>query len=233
MSAVSVLTQLSIYIFYILLPLLALYIAYLVITKAFNDMGFSEFEAIIIVFISFLLGYGLADGIIKEYVGFGFSNVPLFSYDNWRVGINTGGAIIPIIISIYLITKNKLSVARVGIGILIVAIITFFVTRPDPSKGIVSSFPFWLLPVFCASIASIFLLWKNLHKAAPFAYVSGTIGVLIGADFLHLMVLLGTETQTIRNAVIGGAVVLDMVFITGLLAVILDGILMFGQKKQN
>jgi len=106
MITASVLTQLSAYVFYILLPLLALYIVYLIITKAFKDMGFTSLEAIIIVFASFLLGSGLFD----EYVGFNFSNIYLFSSGNWDIGINTGGAIIPIILSLYLIIKSAKSI---------------------------------------------------------------------------------------------------------------------------
>lgn len=227
MLATSVLTQISAYILYILLPLLALYFGYLIITKAFNNMGFNSFEALIIVFVSFLLG----SGIVDEYIGFSFSNIHLFIYGNWIVGINTGGAVIPIILSIYLLVKNKLKLSRILLGTIIVAVITYFVTEPIPQKGIVAKFPFWLLPVFFASIASIILSWNDKHKAAPLAYISGTMGVLIGADFLHLLSLLETEIQTTRNAVIGGASVFDMVFITGILAVIVDGILLYRERK--
>ncbi|UCF12725.1 MAG: DUF1614 domain-containing protein [Thermoplasmatales archaeon] len=190
-------------------------------------MGFNSFEALIIVFVSFLLG----SGIVDEYIGFSFSNIHLFIYGNWIVGINTGGAVIPIILSIYLLVKNKLKLSRILLGTIIVAVITYFVTEPIPQKGIVAKFPFWLLPVFFASIASIILSWNDKHKAAPLAYISGTMGVLIGADFLHLLSLLETEIQTTRNAVIGGASVFDMVFITGILAVIVDGILLYRERK--
>lgn len=227
MLATSVLTQISAYVLYILLPLLALYIGYLIITKAFNDMDFTSFEAIIIVFVSFLLG----SGIVDEYIGFSFSNIHLFVYGNWIVGINTGGAVIPIILSIYLSVKNKLQLSRILLGTIIVAVITYFVTEPIPQKGIVAKFPFWLLPVFFASLTSIILSWKDKRKAAPLAYISGTMGVLIGADFLHLISLIETEIQTTRNAVIGGASVFDMVFITGILAVIVDGILIYRERK--
>lgn len=192
-------------------------------------MGFTSLEAIIIVFISFLLGSGIVDG----YVGISFSNIHLFTYGNWIVGINTGGAVIPIILSIYLYIKNKLQLSKVFLGIIIVAIITYFVTEPIPQKGIVAKFPFWLLPIFFASLASIILYWKDIRKAAPFAYISGTIGVLIGADFFHLINLLGTNVQTTRFAVIGGASIFDMVFITGILAVIVDGVLTFKKRKKD
>lgn len=222
MSPASILT----YILYIVLPILVLYIGYLIVTKAFNDMGFTSFEAIIIVFISFILGAGILD----EYTGFSFANIHLITYNNWHIGINTGGAVIPIILSIYLYIKNKLEMKKVLVGIMIVAVITYFVTFPDPQKGIVSRFPFWLLPVFFASLASIILLWHDKRKAAPFAYISGTIGVLIGADVFQLFSLLQSELPSAKNAIIGGTDIFDMVFITGILAVIVDGLLIYQEK---
>ena len=205
---------------------MVIYLGYLIVTKAFNDMGFTSFEAIIIVFISFILGAGILD----EYTGFSFANIHLITYNNWCIGINTGGAVIPIILSIYLYIKNKLEMKKVLVGIMIVAVITYFVTFPDPQKGIVSRFPFWLLPVFFASLASIILLWHDKRKAAPFAYISGTIGVLIGADVFQLFSLLQFELPSAKNAIIGGADIFDMVFTTGILAVIVDGLLIY-QKK--
>jgi uncharacterized membrane protein len=225
--AVSDLTQIGLYILYILVPLLVLYVGYLILTKAFRYMGFSSLEAIIIVFISFIFGFDIV------IYGFNISNVYLFSYDNWRVGVNIGGAVLPVLLSVYLIYKKKLSLKKVIIGVAVVTVIAFLVTNPDPTKGIISHFPFWLLPAFSASIVSITLLWKEFRKAAPLAYISGTLGVLIGADFLHLPSLLNATISKPTNAVIGGAVVFDMIYITGILAVIVDGIIMFKQRSRE
>lgn len=226
----SLLNQLVGYLFVILLPLLALYLVYLIVTKAFNDMGFSSLEAIIIVFVSFLLG----SGIIDEYVGISFSNIQLFRYHTyWIVAINVGGAVIPILLSIYLYLKNRLHLLRILAGIGIVAAVTFVVTSPDPEKGIVSTFPFWLLPIVVASVVSIWFSWKDKQKAAPVAYTIGTLGVLLGADGFHLIELLQHEVQSTRFAVIGGANVFDMVFITGILAVFLDGLIILQKKRKK
>ena len=78
----------------------------------------------------------------------------------------------------------------------------------------------------------MFLLRKDFRKAAPLAYVSGTIGVLIGADFLHLHELLNYSIDKATPAIIGGANVVDMIYITGILAVIVDGIIMYQQKTK-
>jgi len=221
------LAEIGLYLLYIAFPILVIYIAYLVFTKAFNDMGFSSLEAVIIVFVSFLFGFNIV------ILGFNISNIPLFIYGNWAVGINTGGAIIPIVLSIYLVIKKKIQLKNILFGILVVTIITYSVTRVVPEQGIVSPFPYFLLPAIFASLASIFLSWKNHRVAAPLAYVSGTIGVLIGADFLHLYELLISSTGAATPAIIGGANVFDMVFITGVLAVIVDGVLMQRQKAKE
>jgi len=221
------LAEIGLYLIYIAFPILVIYIAYLVFTKAFNDMGFSSLEAVIIVFVSFLFGFNIV------VFGLNISNIPLFNYGNWEVAINTGGAIIPIILSIYLAIKKKIQLKKILFGILVVTIITYSVTRVVPEQGIISPFPYFLLPAIFASLVSIFISWKNHLVAAPLAYISGTIGVLIGADFLHLYELLTYPLNEVTPAIIGGANVFDMVFITGVLAVIVDGVLMQRQKTKE
>lgn len=218
------LTQIGLFLIYISLPIIALYFVFLLIKNAFKYMGFSAYEAVAIIFGCFILGYGFLDNI----TGIPFKSIPLFTYNNWIVGINTGGAVIPIIICIYLIYKNKLSWKHILIGVTIVSIFTYLVTEPIPDKGVVSVWPYWLLPAITASLTSVFLLWKKFRKAAPLAYISGTLGVLIGADTLHVWTIINTHNAT--TATIGGAVVLDMVFITGILAVVLDGIFLYKQR---
>ena len=144
-----------------------------------------------------------------------------------------GGAIIPILLSIYLIYKKKIPLKNIIIAIVIVTIVAFFVTRPVANKGIVATFPFAFFPAIFASIISVVLCWKEFKKAAPLAYISGTIGVLIGADFLHLWELINIPISQESNAVIGGADVFDMVFFTGIIAVLFDGLFMLRQRKNE
>lgn len=222
------LTEIVLWIIYISIPILIIYIAYLILTKAFRYMGFSSFEAIIIVFVSFLFQFNI------YILGMNISNIYLFSYNNWDVGINMGGAVIPILLSLYLFFKKKLDWKKLLIGIFIVSVITYLITYPDPSKGIIAKVPLAFAPAIAASIISAIFLYKDFKKAAPFAYISGTIGVLIGADVFHLYELLNHSIDSEISAVIGGANVFDMIFITGIIAVIFDGIILFRQRaKEN
>jgi len=211
----------------ILLLLFFVYIVYLIITKAFREMGFSSVEAILIVFISYLFHLQI------EVEGVNISYIYLFSYNNWNIFINMGGAVIPLLISLYLALKKKLSSSRIIVSVVVVTLVAYFVSYPDPEKGIVSLFPYWLLPAFAASILSIIMYWKECQKAAPLAYLSGTVGVLIGADILHLPMLLSYELDHTVDAAIGGANVFDMIFITGIIAVLIDGLLLVKRKREG
>lgn len=216
----------------LLLAFLAIigYLLFLALTRAFRFMGFSTLEAVAILVLAFLLGSGTLDGI----VGIPLSHLYLFTYnDHWQVSINAGGALLPLLLSAYLVLRHRLPLLRLGIGIAVVAAITYLVTYPDPEKGIVSQFPWWLLPVAAASVLSIILLWKQQRKAAPFAYATGTLGVLLGADVFHLLTLLSMPVSGTREAVIGGASVFDMVFITGILAVLLDSLLIIKGRSSK
>ncbi len=195
-----------------LLVLLAIsllfYAVYLIFKKAFEEVGFNGWEASIIVFSSVI---------------FGWIDIPLFPYHDWIIGVNLGGAVLPVIISLYLMFRNRVFL-RSLVGIAVVAYVTYNVTHVVPSQGIVSEFPWWLLPPLAASFYSVAVAVRNKKKAASTAYVSGTMGALIGADFLHLKELLSVPGQG-NMAVIGGAAILDMVFLTGIVAVIVDALL--------
>jgi uncharacterized membrane protein len=103
-----------------------------------------------------------------------------------------------------------------------------------PNQGIVSRFPFWLLPAIVACIISVILFKKSFSRGAVLAYSSSTFGVLIGADFLHLPELLSyAPTKIGTMATIGGAVLFDLVFLTGIIAVLVYGIIMYKYRVNN
>jgi len=192
---------------------LAFYILYSLFYNAFVEVGFSRWEAGLIVFGSII---------------FGLVDMPLFVYRNWVIAINVGGAAIPVAISIYLMAKKKFVWTAVA-GIILVSLITYNVTEVS-SKGVTSSFPLWLMPPIIASIYSMMASYKKPKRAAPLAYVAGTLGVLIGADFLHMPEILGTPASHRIVASIGGASIFDMVFLAGIIAVLVDSL--FILKRQ-
>jgi len=127
------------------------------------------------------------------------------------IAINVGGALIPLLLSLYLLPKASL--LRMGLGVAIVALVTNSLARVVPGEGIFLN-PF--IPPLVSAGAALVLGRK---EAAPLAYVSGTLGTLIGTDLLNLgQVLQGGGTFLS----IGGAGVFDGIFLVGVIAAFLS-----------
>jgi uncharacterized membrane protein len=126
--------------------------------------------------------------------------------------VNVGGCVVPAAFSIYLLVQHPLNIFYVALAVAAVALLCFKTTRPLPGIGLGG--PILLAPLM-AALVSIAL---DPADAAPLAFISGTLGVLIGADLLHLRDIrrLGSPFASI-----GGAGSFDGIFISGLVAVLL------------
>ena len=127
------------------------------------------------------------------------------------VAVNVGGALIPVLLSLYLLVKSGMWV-RCVIATACIAFLCHLLAYPVPGIGIA-------VPVFVPPIATaVVSLLLARERAAVVAYVSGSLGTLIGADLLNLDAVQGLGAPV---ASIGGAGTFDGVFLTGVLAVLL------------
>ena len=193
-----------------------------VISYAYEKMGVSEGWVSALLLGSLLGSYinipvaELGGGPIDSDAAFSLYGVGhgLPANPDWPgtvLVINVGGAIIPTILSIYLMAKNRLYV-RGLIGVAIVAVVVHAMATLIAGKGI--AVPIFVPPILSALVAMVLVR----PKAAPLAYISGSLGTLIGADLmnLHRLAELGAPIASI-----GGAGTFDGIFLTGLLAVLL------------
>ena len=127
------------------------------------------------------------------------------------VAINLGGAVIPVLVSLYLLFKWRLYLLSV-VGVAAVAVLTHLLANPVRGVGI--ALPVFVPPVVTAAVA----LGLSRTHAGPLAYISGSLGTLIGADLLNLDKIRGIGAPI---ASIGGAGTFDGIFITGIVAVLL------------
>ncbi|MGQ9919987.1 MAG: DUF1614 domain-containing protein [Desulfobacca sp.] len=129
------------------------------------------------------------------------------------LAINVGGALIPLLISLYLILKMAdILPAMLATGI--VSLVVYRISRPI--KGIGIGIPA-LIPPLVAALAAYLLSEPDLR--APVAYIAGTLGTLIGADLLRLHDI---KQMGAPVASIGGAGTFDGVFLSGIIAVLLS-----------
>lgn len=128
------------------------------------------------------------------------------------LAVNVGGALIPVLLSIYLLFKNK-TFFGAALAVAIVAVATHLLARPVRGVGIT-------LPIFIPPIITVLaaILCDRKH-AAPVAYIAGSLGTLIGADLWNLYRVQGLGAPV---ASIGGAGTFDGIFLTGIVAVLLS-----------
>jgi uncharacterized membrane protein len=128
------------------------------------------------------------------------------------IAVNLGGCLIPLIFSTYLYLNTGISFLEVISSVIVVAMISYMVSRPIQGLGI--GMPIIIAPVSAAIIASLI----SSGHSAPLAYIAGTMGVLIGADLMHMKDISKMGTPL---ASIGGAGTFDGIFLTGIVAVLL------------
>lgn len=205
------------------------------IISAFMKIGFSLGDAFIVLLLS-LLGSSIniplttlkSDSPVVQdsYVRvFGVSyRVPVRKIvrNETVLAVNVGGAIIPVLISAYLLTKFPSSLLVAGIGILTVAFITHSVARPIRGIGIATPA---LIPPLTAAIVAILLSWAFNIPGCPVeqcqvvtAYTGGVLGTLLGADILNLRKIKNLGAPV---ASIGGAGTFDGIFLSGFIALLL------------
>jgi uncharacterized membrane protein len=161
--------------------------------------------------VAHLPGHQAVTGEDIDFFGMRYSIPVLREWPGTIIALNVGGAIIPTVMSIYLLSKKQLW----GPGLLataVVAAVCHWLAQPIPGLGIA-------LPVFVPSVAAaVIALLLSRTQAAALAYVSGSLGALIGADLLNLGSLQGLGAPV---ASIGGAGTFDGIFLTGILAVLI------------
>jgi uncharacterized membrane protein len=111
------------------------------------------------------------------------------------IAVNVGGAVIPTLMSVYLLVKRELWVKGL-IATAVVALAIHWMAHPVPGLGI--AVPIFM-PVLVTAIVAVIL---SRDESAPLAYIAGSLGTLIGADLTNLDKIRGLGAPV---ASIGGA----------------------------
>jgi len=156
-------------------------------------------------------GERVVTGAVVDFFGMQYQVPVLLDQPGTVLAVNVGGAAIPTLMSIYLLLRYELWLK----GLFAVALVAAFVhwmATPVPGLGI--AVPIFA-PVLATAIVAVVLARE---RAAPLAYIAGSLGTLIGADILNLDRIGGLGAPI---ASIGGAGTFDGIFLTGIAAVLL------------
>ncbi len=155
----------------------------------------------------------------------------MYRTDRWPVeerrgmdiSVNVGGAVVPVLISVYLVGLAAFGSVDVGEWFLlrlfaavgVVMVVVYLAARPVRGIGVAT--PFFVPPLVTVAVSLILCGGFGL-PAAIMGFVAGTLGTLIGADLLHLREVYEGGAGMLS---IGGAGTFDGIFLTGILAALL------------
>lgn len=206
--------------FILFLPVLFVLGYFHIITIGFEKLGISPVAVIIlllIILVSSAINIPLGRRklrYVEESRFFGLWKTPKVETEG--IAINVGGAVIPILISLYFLFqswKAGFDIKQILIAAALMIIVCKLLARVVPGRGIV-------IPAFIPSVfAVVFALIFAPGFMAPCAFVSGTFGVLIGADLLNLRKI----SKYGGFLSIGGAGVFDGIFLIGIISALLAG----------
>ncbi|MEW6442529.1 MAG: DUF1614 domain-containing protein [bacterium] len=137
------------------------------------------------------------------------------------IAVNLGGAVVPTLVSVYLVWKNRLYWEG-PLAVAAVAYVAHELAHPVPGLGIAE--PVFIPPL----ISAVVVVLVSRRRAAPLAYAAGSLGTLIGADLLNLGKINGLGAPI---ASIGGAGTFDGIFLSGILTVLLASFMTRRQEK--
>jgi uncharacterized membrane protein len=164
--------------------------------------------------VTVLPGPPVRSGQIVEFFGMRYVVPVVVSWPGTVLAVNVGGAVIPTIMSTYLVIRYQLWL-RAAIATGVIALVIHAMATPVTGIGIA-------VPVFApVVITAILAFLLSREYAPPLAYIGGSMGTLIGADLMNLDKIGGLGAPV---ASIGGAGTFDGIFLTGILAVLLAGL---------
>ena len=141
-----------------------------------------------------------------------------------QVSINVGGALLPVIVSLYLLVysipmRSPDPVSTYMKVFFVMAVVTLVVHRSSRLiKGLGIATPAFVPPLTVALATTFVHVVLGTSCPTQIAYIGGTLGTLIGADLLNMRKISELGAPMVS---IGGAGTFDGVYTTGIISVLL------------
>jgi len=206
----------------------------LLLVFGFETVGFKLSEALLIFIGSTVLFLTSFPSILLYFrgsLGFGIIDVPLGFLlfrdfltvgprNGLAIGFDLAGFLIPFLISLKMMIDHRSPIKASLIGVSVIAIFSYLSSGYVAGEGVIIQNIYAI--AIAASIVGIALSKKQWASVGPIAYVSGSLGVLLGADVVRISNILSYYPSGFAFASIGGAGVFDAIFLVGVLAVTID-----------
>jgi uncharacterized membrane protein len=193
-----------------------------VLSYVYERLGISSGAALLLLLASLLGSYinipliqlpeqRVITGQEVSFFGVQYVIPQVVDWPGTVIAVNVGGGLIPTLLSLYLLSVNALW----GTGLVATAVVAAVCyALAEPVAGVGIAVPIFAPPLVAVIAALVF----SRRQSAAVAYISGSLGTLIGADLLNFGNLQGLGAPV---ASIGGAGTFDGIFLTGVIAVLL------------
>ncbi len=198
---------------------------------AFTRLGFSWIAALAVVLL--MLSGSLVNiplyRIKRDMIRVDATALPFASEGNpfapppvWEttVSLNLGGALIPLAVSVYLLTRatavaGMAVLEPVAAGVVIVTVIAWMATRSVPGYGLRAPL---FIPGLAAVVCGLLLTGGAGLSAGVTAFVAGTAGTLLGAGIARLPRIREIEIPEVS---IGGTGMFGAIFLACILSALI------------
>jgi len=231
----SPLGSLPVFVLIALIVLIVLIVPLLIlglIGAAFSRLGFSWIEAVAVIILMFLGSFvdipvwtfrrredHTATGTPAVFDA--FTGEPVLNERlNTELSVNLGGAVIPLLVSGFLLfdvqrLTGESLLLQAGIALIFVALVTRVFSAIIPGYGIRAPL---LVPAVSALALGLLAAGGTGLSAAVVAFAGGTAGILLGAGIFTIPTI---KNSSLSRVSIGGAGMFGAVFLCGLLATLI------------
>ena len=184
---------------------------------------------ILLLIVAALVYFGLAQRILDRmrltdkqallFIGLMIAgsiiNIPLFQ-GRTEVSVNVGGALIPLALAVYLLTKadSTREWTRALIAAIVTAGVVYGISQltdfEPPRRDIID--PVWLFGIVAGVVGYL------AGRSRRASFIAGTLGIII-TDLVHMVRAFAVDLPT--TVAIGGAGIFDTVVLAGIIAVTL------------
>ncbi|WP_210396319.1 DUF1614 domain-containing protein [Motiliproteus sediminis] len=130
------------------------------------------------------------------------------------INLNLGGVVMPLFFGLYLAREQALELVPLSLLALMVAVVVYPCSRVSRRRGIVIHL------AAAVTVAAVGGLWLGGEQYLLAAYLAAVVGTLVGGDLLHLSRLMRLRSAQRRGIFIGGAGLMDAIFLSGLFAML-------------
>ncbi len=194
---------------------------------------------ILLLIVAALIYFGLTQRILDRmrltdtqallFIGLmiagSFINIPLFQ-GRTEVSVNVGGALIPLVLAIYLLTKadSTREWTRALIAAIVTAGVVYGISQvtdfEPPRRDILD--PVWLFGIVAGVVGYL------AGRSRRASFIAGTLGIII-TDLVHMIRAFAVDLPT--TVAIGGAGIFDTIVLAGIIAVSLAEVV--GESRER